>query len=204
MPGRSVASARRGPVFTGGWKAALSAIIALLALTESTPLGAVEPSWAVKQWTTAHGLPQSTVTALAQTPDGFLWVGTSGGLVRFDGTRFRPVPVAGAEGSETLQVSALAVDSGGTVWVGTESSGAYRLESGVLRRFPSPSALDGAYIQTMTASTDGTVWFGYREHGLAAVRAGALETIPGPAGIARASITSIIPEGPQEVIVAAE
>lgn len=202
MAGRSVASAKRGPVFTGGWRTALAATVALLGLVGSGPLDAIEPSWAVKQWTTAHGLPQSSVTALAQTPDGFLWVGTSGGLVRFDGTRFLPVPVAGAEGSETLQVSALAADSSGTVWVGTENSGAYRLENGVLRRLPSPSTLEGAAIQTITASS--TVWFGYREHGLAVVRAGSLEAVPGPAGIERASVTSIVPDGPLGVVVAAE
>jgi ligand-binding sensor domain-containing protein len=204
MPGRSVASAKRGPVFTGRWRNALAATVALLALIGSGPLDAVDPSWAIKQWTTAHGLPQSSVTALAQTPDGFLWVGTSGGLVRFDGTRFLLVRVAGAEGSETLQVSALAADSSGTVWVGTENSGAYRLESGVLRRIPSPSAVETAAVQTITASTGGTVWFGCREHVLAVVRAGSLETVPGPAEIARASVTSIVPEGPQEVVVAAE
>ncbi len=102
MPGRSVTSAKRGPVFTGRWRNALVATVAFLALVGSGPLDAIESSWAIKQWTTAHGLPQSSVTALAQTPDGFLWVGTSDGLVRFDGTRFLPVPVAGAEGSETL------------------------------------------------------------------------------------------------------
>jgi ligand-binding sensor domain-containing protein len=40
-------------------------------------------------WTTEQGLPQNFVTALAQTPDGFLWVGTLNGLARFDGMPFR-------------------------------------------------------------------------------------------------------------------
>ncbi len=204
MPGRSVGSEKSGPVFTGGRGTVFAATVALIALARSGLLDAVEPSWAVKQWTTAHGLPQSSVTALAQTPDGFLWVGTSGGLVRFDGARFLAVPVAGAEGSETLQVSALAADSSGTVWVGTENRGAYRLEGGVLHRLTSPSAVETAAIQTITAPIGGPVWFGYREHGLAVVRAGALETVPGPAGIERASVTSIVREGPQEVVVAAE
>ena len=39
-------------------------------------------------WQTADGLPEDFAQALAQTPDGYLWIGTSGGLVRFDGIRF--------------------------------------------------------------------------------------------------------------------
>ncbi len=39
-------------------------------------------------WQTQDGLPENTVQAFAQTPDHYLWIGTSGGLVRFDGARF--------------------------------------------------------------------------------------------------------------------
>ena len=39
-------------------------------------------------WQTQDGLPENTVQAFAQTPDQYLWIGTSGGLVRFDGARF--------------------------------------------------------------------------------------------------------------------
>jgi ligand-binding sensor domain-containing protein len=40
-------------------------------------------------WRVRDGLPQNAVQALAQTPDGYLWIGTNGGLVRFDGSKFR-------------------------------------------------------------------------------------------------------------------
>jgi ligand-binding sensor domain-containing protein len=45
--------------------------------------------WIVRTWDTSDGLPQNTINAMVQTRDGFLWVGTSGGLARFDGVRFR-------------------------------------------------------------------------------------------------------------------
>src|SRR5688572_19685637 len=44
--------------------------------------------YSIDTWTTADGLPQNSVTAMAQTTDGYLWLGTFNGLVRFDGTRF--------------------------------------------------------------------------------------------------------------------
>jgi ligand-binding sensor domain-containing protein len=43
-------------------------------------------------WTTEHGLPQNSVTAITQTPDGYLWLGTFGGLARFDGVKFTVDP----------------------------------------------------------------------------------------------------------------
>ena len=43
----------------------------------------------VSTWTTDQGLPQNFISSLAQTPDGFIWVGTLTGLARFDGVSFR-------------------------------------------------------------------------------------------------------------------
>src|SRR5687767_4288012 len=45
------------------------------------------PEFAIDQWTTEHGLPQNSVNAMVIGPDGYLWVGTFGGLARFDGNR---------------------------------------------------------------------------------------------------------------------
>ena len=42
----------------------------------------------ITRWTTENGLPQNSVAAIVQTPDGYLWLGTFGGLVRFDGVKF--------------------------------------------------------------------------------------------------------------------
>jgi hypothetical protein len=47
------------------------------------------PAFRLDQWTTDEGLPQNSVNAIAQAPEGFLWIGTFGGLARFDGTAFR-------------------------------------------------------------------------------------------------------------------
>src|SRR5438045_1881877 len=55
----------------------------------STPLQAGERDWFARVWQTDEGLPDNYISGVAQTSDGFLWVGTSGGLLRFDGTRFK-------------------------------------------------------------------------------------------------------------------
>lgn len=86
------------------------------------------PRFLVDVWTADQGMPNSAVTCLEQSPDGYLWIGThKGGLVRFDGTDFkRPThtanpPLPGRE------VTMMEVDARGTLWV--EQEGPYRLLS---------------------------------------------------------------------------
>jgi hypothetical protein len=57
-------------------------------LWAATPTRYWPQQYTVIQWTVDNGLPQNRISALAQTPDGYLWVGTLFGLVRFDGNRF--------------------------------------------------------------------------------------------------------------------
>src|ERR1700712_5457557 len=61
-------------------------------LTPSLTRALTHPrEFTVDQWTTIDGLPQNSVNAVAQTPDGYIWVGTFGGLARFDGLKFTAV-----------------------------------------------------------------------------------------------------------------
>jgi signal transduction histidine kinase/ligand-binding sensor domain-containing protein len=69
------------------------------------------------------GLPQSSVTCLSQTPDGYLWVGTRNGLARFDGVRFVSYRPATTPALGTGRIAALHADKQGELWVATEGSG---------------------------------------------------------------------------------
>jgi PAS domain S-box-containing protein len=75
------------------------------------------------QWTTETGFPGGAVNGISQTPDGYLWIGTDRGLLRFDGFDFRPVsftPIAAASNVPILQ---LLTDAGGRLWI--RPQGAY-------------------------------------------------------------------------------
>lgn len=72
--------------------------------------------WAVRAWQSDAGLPDNTVVGIEQTPDGFLWVATKTGLVRFDGVQFREFPIL-AEGVQAGIIKVLAVDQRGRLWV---------------------------------------------------------------------------------------
>ena len=70
-------------------------------------------------WTAEDGLPDDSVTAIAQTPDGYLWIGTFNGLARFDGVRFVTFDPANTPALLHARVRRLYVDTRGTLWINT-------------------------------------------------------------------------------------
>lgn len=72
----------------------------------------------IEVWDSATGLPQSTVRALAQTPDGYLWVGTENGLARFDGVRFLKFSRENSAALANPNIETLSCDDQGNLWVG--------------------------------------------------------------------------------------
>src|SRR5450756_2525410 len=81
----------------------------------------VSPSddYAVQVWDTDSGLPHSTVTGVAQTPDGYIWIGTRlGGLARFDGSRFVNYHPGNTPELRSIEIHKLLVDDIGTLWIG--------------------------------------------------------------------------------------
>ncbi len=124
-----------------------------VALALSAPAGALDPSkplrhLGLRTWTTEDGLPQSSVTAIAQTPDGYLWLGTQVGLVRFDGLRFSPLEAVVATPALDT-VSALAVDGGGRLWVGTAAGALLRISGGAAATFTGTPGLPDGQIDAI-------------------------------------------------------
>lgn len=84
----------------------------------------------IKNWEIDDGLPYGSVLDVAQTPDGYLWIGTLfGGLCRFDGVRFTVFDETRFPGIEIESVRRLFVDSKGTLWLAS-FHGLFRLEHG--------------------------------------------------------------------------
>ena len=82
-----------------------------------------------KNFTVEDGLLSNRVNAVVQTRDGFLWIGTEEGLLRFDGRHFTPIEFLPQ--ASPVSVSALAEAPDGALWVGTKA-GLARIPSGGL------------------------------------------------------------------------
>jgi hypothetical protein len=86
--------------------------------------GAEPPSGAadyrIDCWQTEDGLPQNSVTAIAQTRDGYLWLGTFNGLARFDGVRFVVFDELTTPALRSGRIISLAVDAQGRLWILSE------------------------------------------------------------------------------------
>ena len=149
-----------------GAAAALAA--AMLALYPCAAL-ALDPHRSLRQyvhrvWQTEHGLPQNTVFAIAQTADGYLWVGTQEGLGRFDGVRFTVFDPTNTPALAGNTLVALRADRQGALWIATEN-GLVRHQAGQFRRFSTEDGLASNSILSIYQDPAGTLWVGTR-HGL--------------------------------------
>ena len=143
------------------------------------------PRFTVDVWTADDGLPSSAVTGLAQTSEGYLWIGThKGGLVRFDGMEFkRPThtanpPLPGRE------VTMLEVDGNGTMWV--EQEGPYRLisyQNGVFTNRYQPPPVTPVHFRQVASVSDDEV--------LLVTTKGALARIGGRQGTSEAKLLDL-------------
>ena len=112
-----------------------------------------------KSWTVQDGYSLGEVLALAQTPDGFLWVGTSRGLRRFDGVNFTRLNGQTSGPLDEVRITALCVSRDGALWVGTVA-GLSRLANGQLKTFTTADGLPPGAIFSLLADHEGVVWVG--------------------------------------------
>jgi ligand-binding sensor domain-containing protein len=108
-------------------------------------------------WTAREGLPGS-IQALAQTTDGYLWVGTANGLCRFDGVNFEPFePSSGGRFPGHIVESLLAMPDGG-LFVGFRNAGAALLTNEKVTTYVDASGMEQSTVRKLALGLDGTVW----------------------------------------------
>ena len=127
------------------------------------PAHALDPHLAVTQyvfdnWQIQQGLPQNSVESLARTPDGYLWLASHEGLVRFDGVRFTVFDRSNTPQLRSRIITRLHVDTDGRLWVGTRV-GVVTYASGKFQAREEPGLRDG-YIRAIASGNDGHVWIG--------------------------------------------
>jgi signal transduction histidine kinase/ligand-binding sensor domain-containing protein len=120
---------------------------------------AVDPAKQISQyahgvWRTREGLIAGIPSVIAQTSDGYLWIGTNIGLTRFDGAKFTNWDPPNGQKLSDPRVFSLLADREGSLWIGTGYD-LERLKNGVLTRFRQATGR----IESITEDNAGTVWF---------------------------------------------
>jgi len=114
--------------------------------------------YAVSSWADGDGRPLGSVNAIAQDLDGYLWIGTDAGLVRFDGWRFARWETIGTASLPNSSVSALFVSADGTLWVGFRNDGAiWRIGRGSAQA-DSPRHDQSGLVADIAQDRQGTMW----------------------------------------------
>ena len=117
-------------------------------------------------WQDQHGLPQNGVLDILQTRDGYLWLGTIEGAVRFDGVRFVVFDNINTPQFKSNQILSLAEDRAGNLWLGAVSGGLTRLTNGRFRLYTTDNGLSSDFVRCLLADRAGNVWIGTRGGGL--------------------------------------
>jgi signal transduction histidine kinase/ligand-binding sensor domain-containing protein len=113
--------------------------------------------YALSSWKTDQGLPQNFITAITQTSDGFLWVGTMSGLVRFDGVRFVSFPAGGGENNLQERVTGLVPGEDGSLWIGT-SAGLTHYEHGRFVAIANQAGSKRFVVDDLVSDQEGGIW----------------------------------------------
>jgi len=144
------------------WNGVLKMAATFLLVCGGMLAGALEPTTPLANlnrqgWVMENGLPQNTVQALAQTTDGYLWLGTEVGLVRFDGAGFTTFDEHSKPALPRSDVQCLLAAKDGSLWVGT-SDGLARLKDGAVTVFTTANGLPGNSVKSLSLNSDGSMW----------------------------------------------
>ncbi|HLJ25765.1 MAG TPA: two-component regulator propeller domain-containing protein [Candidatus Angelobacter sp.] len=127
---------------------------------------ALDPHKAITQyihtvWGADNGLPNGNSMVMAQTGDGYLWVGTFSGLFRFDGitfTFFDEQTAPGMKQAAGIGVKALYAGKDGSLWVGTNGRGLVHLKNGIFTIYTTNEGLSDNTIRSIIEGHDGSLW----------------------------------------------
>src|SRR5579872_1234327 len=140
----------------GSWWCLCAFPVLLSATPAAIPDDPPLASYAHTKWTGKDGLPGG-VLQIAQTPDGYLWLETYTGLVRFDGVRFTRFETFPGMSSNTAG-NAMTVARDGSIWVGLLTGGVLHLKNGSVELHKPGNGLLEGQPDNISEGRDGSVW----------------------------------------------
>jgi ligand-binding sensor domain-containing protein/two-component sensor histidine kinase len=144
------------------WMLVLAAILAVGTPPEKISAISLEKrltstSYGIDFWRAAEGLPQSRIRAITRTRDGYLWLATDNGLVRFNGSTFKAFTIETGSLKDN-EVWALQEDNDRGLWIGTYGGGLTLLKGGTFRTFTTADGLPDDIIRQVVKDEQGNIW----------------------------------------------
>ena len=141
-------------------------------------------------WLTENGLPQNTVHAIAQTSDGYIWIGTEEGLARFDGVKFTVFDKQNTPEIKSNYIRSLLADRQGALWIGT-AQGLVRMLNGKFTLFTRDDGLPSETIHAVYEDRERNLWVA-TANGLGLLKSGGLTTFTTKERLISGSIQALL------------
>ena len=114
--------------------------------------------YVARAWRTEQGLPQNSVNAIVQDREGYIWIGTFGGLARFDGEHLKIFSPADTPGFTSARILSLHQSRAGDLWIGTVDGGLTRLRDGTAVTYTERDGLPSQFIRSISEDAGGNIW----------------------------------------------
>src|SRR5687768_6855534 len=147
-------------------------------------------------WLTENGLPQNTVHSIAQTKDGYVWIGTEEGLARFDGVKFTIFDKQNTPLLKSNYIRTLLADRQGALWIGT-AQGLVRMLNNRFTLFTRDDGLPSETIQAVHEDREGNLWVA-TANGLGLLKSGGLTTFTTKERLISGSIQALFEDRSEE------
>lgn len=175
-------------------------------LVSASILLALDPGKAIvnyniQNWNMESGLPGNAVFALRQTIDGYLWIGTQDGLVRFDGNHFELFTRETVPQLKSNDIRTLYEDRKGVLWIGTSTGGLTRCRDGEFFTYPAAENNALSRIRTIADDRWGNLWIGSYTAGLTCFNNNKFTTYTAQQGLPDNQVRSIYEDQNQDLWV---
>ncbi len=147
--------------------------------------------YSIDVWQTDDGLPQNSVHAVVQTQDGYLWLGTQEGLVRFDGVKFTVFDKSNTDALKSNQIWSIQEDVDRNLWIGTNGGGLSRYRFGVFETRTKKEGLSNDFVRCILADNKKNLWIG-TDDGLNLWRNGRFDIMTTSNGLSSNTIRSLL------------
>ena len=140
-------------------------LIELFLLSSGTPAYGLDPAKHISQyvhvvWTVKNGLPVDTIKTICQHRKGYIWTGTSEGLVRFDGIKFKVFNTSNTSQLKSNDIIALKEDSSGNLWIGTNGGGLTKFINGDFVNYSQKNGLPSSIVLSLCEDRNDNLWIG--------------------------------------------